>query len=338
MIRRVFVILSSFLMLMMTGCAKTPKVTGTYPTNRGPLQQAIDASDNIWIASLTDKTVIEMNPAGSIVKTFNMTLAPDCAVIDSAGYIWVCNQNNDSVTRITPAGSVIGTYSTGCGPDSIAVDQSSRIWITNSCDTTVTVLNATGSLIGTYSTGSGGPWNVVIDSMGNAWTDNFYSGTVSKISPTGVVLGVFTVGTQPQVPAFDQEGNLWVPNKGSNTMTVLNPRGTVILTISLTTITGPEGLAIDGGDNVWVYGVNSVAEYNHTGQLLGTYTSGAWTAYAAVDRAGNLWVSNNHDNTITKIATRSPGVFTPTVATLKPIVVRTRFLPNDYKKLDFLSD
>ena len=48
--------------------------------------------------------------------------------------------------------------------------------------------------------------------------------------------------------------------------------------------------------------------------MLLTLTSGVGQlAYASVDRAGYLWVTNYGDSTITRIATGSKGVITPTV-------------------------
>ncbi len=292
------------------------KVLGTFAAGTGPLQQSIDAQGNIWVASLADSKVREISPLGTVLNTFSMADAPDCAVVDGAGNIWLCNQSLNKVTVISPTGSVLGTHATGAGPDSIAFDQQGRVWITNSSTTTVTVLQPNGTLIGTYQTGGNYPYNVVIDSAGNAWVDNFGSGTLGKISPLGALLGVFTVGTQPQVMAFDQTGNLWVPNQGSNSLMKVSPAGVVLLNIALTTVSAPGGLAIDGAGNIWIYGGSNVAEYSNSGLLLGTYTAGSITAYASIDRQGNLWLSNYGSNTITEFSTGSVGVLTPAVLAL----------------------
>jgi sugar lactone lactonase YvrE len=290
---------------------------GTFPVNPQPLQQSIDASGNVWIASSVNNTVIQMSPSGSILHTYSTPLPPDCVVIDGSGNLWVCYQNNNSVAKMTPSGTIIGTYGVGNSPDSIAIDQRGYVWVTNSGAQNVTVLTATGALVGTYSTGSGNPWNVVIDSAGNAWTDNWTSATVSKISPDGTLLGVYPVGNEPQVLAIDQAGNVWVPNQADATVTKLSPSGVTLFTVSVP-VQGLGGLAIDGNANAWVYGgtPSDVVELDSAGNLIGTFPIGIHSAYATIDRSGAIWITSYDDSTIYKLATGSPGVVTPVVATL----------------------
>ncbi len=296
-------------------------VLGTYTIDPQPLQQAVDASGNVWIASAPNKTVTALTPTGAVLHHYTMAIAPDCAVVDNAGFVWLCNQSVNSVSKINPAtGAVIGTYTTGASPDNMAIDLKGNVWIATSGTSSVTELSSSGAVLGNWSTGSGAPWNVAIDSGGNCWTGNWTSGTMSKISPTGALLGVFTVGTHPQVFGIDAAGNVWVPNEDSYTVTKLSPLGATLLTVPISD-SGLGGLAIDGDGNIWVYGVNYVTELNSSGQVLNTIAAPAHSAFESVDRQGNLWITSYANATITKIATGTKGVLTPMVATLSPDVL-----------------
>jgi sugar lactone lactonase YvrE len=314
----------------VTGCSQTDfvKCTGTPPPQAGetlgifaihpgPLQQAIDAEGNVWIASYVDSTVIAMNSAGTVLHTYRTPYPADSVTIDAARDLWLTNQDDNSVTKISASGAVIGTFPVGKGPDAGAVDTRGHVWITNSRASSVTLLDSTGRLIGTYSTGSGSPWNVVIDAEGNAWTDNWTSGTVSKIGPNGKLLGIYPVGKNPQVLAVDAAGNVWVPNQGDDTVTKLAKDGRQIFTTRVPVHT-PGGLAIDGGGNVWVYGTDTseIVALDSAGCLLGTFSIGNHSAFATVDGAGAIWITSFADGTIHKLSTGSAGVVTPAIAAL----------------------
>ena len=89
--QRSFVSLALILTASMsvTGCSETKFVVcaGTPPPNAGetlgifathprPLQHAINADGNVWIASYVDSTVIAMNSAGTVLHTYNTPFPP----------------------------------------------------------------------------------------------------------------------------------------------------------------------------------------------------------------------------------------------------------------------
>jgi hypothetical protein len=303
-------------------------VLGTFTTLSDPLQQSVDASGNVLLASGT--SLVSISPSGvSTVLNSSLPYAAQCAVSDAAGNIWVCFENNNYIGEYTHAGVLVGSLITTCaGPDSIAFDQRGYAWVTCSsvsATSNLFVYNPTTSTSSTYSTTSGTPWNVVIDQSGNAWTDNYSTGTVSEINAQGQVMHTITVGTVPQVLGVDPAGYIWVPNGGTVTKINSNTGIAVCSAPSLTSYIagiGIGGLAVDGSGNVWAYGTNSgftlngVFEINSTCNVIGNWSLGNHAAYASIDSQGNLWLTNYGDATILKIATGDRGQITPTVASL----------------------
>lgn len=301
-----------------------PTVLGKFPIGNGPLQNAIDANNNFWVASAADDAVYVYNQLGQQIHKFgSMTYAPDCTVIDGYGYIWLCDQDSNKVTKMKSDGTIIGNYNVGQGPDAIAVDQNENIWVSNSADTIVTELANNGTLIGNFPLGGDTiSWNVVVDPAGNIWSINFLNNSVTKLDPAGGVLCIITVGKNPQVSQFDSQGNLWVPNQGDNTVNKISPNCAVLATFTLPTMpaSGVGGLTIDGNNNVWLWGGGIIAELNSAGQQINSYNVGTWFAYGNIDSFGNLWVSDNHENFVIKMSTASKGVPTPLFNSLIPQV------------------
>jgi len=183
------------------------------------------------------------------------------------------------------------------------------------------------------------PYGIAIDAQGNVWvsnsgTDTAPGNTVTELNSSGSQIQTYTVGSRPRGIAIDPSGNVWVANSGTatapgNTVTMINP--TSGTTTDYTVGTGPHSIAIETSGNVWVtnFGTtlsagNTITElvfnskgnnYNltlpaNTVQL--TYTVGNAPEGIAIDFSGNVWVTNNHDSTLTvwKGATQGPH-FTP---------------------------
>ncbi len=73
--------------------------------------------------------------------------------------------------------------------------------------------------------------------------------------------------------------------------------------------TSPDGIAIDKSGNVWVTndGDNTISELSSSGSAIGTYPVGNAPDGIAIDASGNVWVVNYSDNTITKLLGLTKG-------------------------------
>lgn len=277
--------------------------SNTFGAGSVPFYIAIDASGNLWIPNFVvgGHNVVELSSTGSLLGTFNDGgTRPGFDAIDAAGNIWVTNIQSNNVTELNSSGSVLGTFSVGTTPFETAIDSSGNVWVVNDGSNNVTELNSSGTLIGTYSVGSA-PYGIAIDSSGNAWVDNESGNTVTELNSVGTTLNTVTGLSEPIGINIDPSGNIWVMNGNVTTVTKLNRGGTTLGTFTVGT--SPFLEAIDSSGNVWmgIDGASStLTELTPNGIVAANYpiASGSSPRGIAIDRQGDLWVTNRINNTV----------------------------------------
>lgn len=236
---------------------------------------AVDADNNIWIASFgNNQLVIFLNgdPNNSIFyqasansQPFDVEIAPD-------GTVWMSN----SASSDEGAGASIAKYrmvdgaldqlfvtTVGNSVKGIAGDSLGNIWLASGGDDTVYLVDPEGTVVGGFNAGGvDGPWGVTVDGNDNVWVANF--GPIAadtNYRPAGVSL---LAGANPATrPPGLQTGDPITPATGYT----LPSAGSQVLL--------------------------------HNGEPL--YGAGSPPSFAplmrqtnvAIDRAGNLWVLNN---------------------------------------------
>lgn len=171
---------------------------------------AVDASNNIWMASHNSNTVV-VYPNGNSnnpLTYIDSNLAPFGMAIDSEGSAWVTYTGSDVVSKFRIVSGQIAKQFTvslpaDSNPKGIAVDSQGNAWVAAGKTSTVHVINASGTLVGNY-TGQGinGPWGLSVDAKQNIWVANFgtsdpsarYSivqlcGAMPSNCPSGVAMG-----------------------------------------------------------------------------------------------------------------------------------------------------
>lgn len=103
--------------------------------------------------------------------------------------------------------------------------------------------------------------------------------------------------------AFDRQGNLYVANFLSNSVDRISPDGTRTQFSSGANLKGPIGLVVDEHNNVYVanYNGGTVARINPAGVSTIIATSFKRPYYLTLDREGNLFVSQQEDNSIVRV-------------------------------------
>ena len=290
-----------------------------------PTALAIDKSGNIWATNYggpaSDGTV---NPIGVVAYSpqgtpFSGTPFSDGQTeaygltLDTNGDVWVTSEENvghgnttGSVAKLLGAssstpGTLVNTFSdqTLYFPESIAADTTNNT-----------------ILIGNYASGTA----TIYDLNGN-FLRNVGSGYSS-----------YTIGV-----AADGAGGLWLANEGAQDVTHVAADGTAQ---NATCCDGPGALAVDPQANVWVAntlpngGSFTFSEVSSTGALRiteqsagGLFTPGG----AAIDAAGQFWVTNYYDGSFTEIAGNnatvsagtgiSPFAFGKDAALLQPFAI-----------------
>lgn len=179
---------------------------------------------------------------------------PAGIAVDSSGNIYVADKYNYTIRKITPAGMVTtlagsaGNYGSADGtgsdarfydPTSVAVDGSGNVYVADSGNHTIRKITPAGvvtTLAGTAGTGGStdgtgsaarfrSPRGTAVDGSGNVIVADDYNDTIRKITPAGVVTTL--------------AGSAGI-------------RGSADGTGSDARFDSPEGVAVDGSENVYV--------------------------------------------------------------------------------------
>ena len=192
--------------VMDTGSGKIYKLNSsgalqsTIVTGLGhPLGIAIDASNNLYIATYNQSTnvssVTKYNTAGTLLLTLpntNMNQA-DGVAVDAAGNIYVLNRATNfatpnslgNVTKYNSSGTYIGVFSSGYNdPLAISIDPSGNVFVADSHNNQVKIYSSAGVLLNTIN-GFTDVEGFVSDGNGNLYVSDYTSNTVKKYAASG---------------------------------------------------------------------------------------------------------------------------------------------------------
>lgn len=304
----------------------------------------VDSMGNVWVASYFN-AASKFTPAGAPIFSNGVTSGglnnSYGLALDLNDNAWIPNEQPftasgiGSVSVITPMGtSQAGQNGYTAGglnyPISVAIDPNGTTWVVDYGNSHVTLLNQLGTPIsGTtgYTTPLFAfPVAVAVDANHNGWIANQSSNTVTKVTPDGVNFTNYDCCMGASGLAIDQGNNVWVANFYGDSVSLISNAGAVVSKgyTGLGSVYRPQGIAVDGAGRVWV--ANYRAPY--LTELAGSAESkpgaaispkaglgadsGLLEAYAiALDASGNIWVSNQGSNTITKFIGMATPVKTP---------------------------
>ena len=197
-------------------------------------------------------------------------------------------------TVLSGPATISGSTATLTGAGSVTIQASQAADSTY----TPTFVNAT------FTTLSGSVW--IADSNDDISTFDTLGDTITP-SPGLSGAGLSSIAS-PQSIAFDSSGNLWVAaSNGVSIFTGTNPTATSSTPSTAGGINNPLALAIDGTSNVWVANGNgTVSVLKSSGAVTPStgYTLSGTTSTAGgitIDVSGNVWVTNNSDNSVTEV-------------------------------------
>jgi sugar lactone lactonase YvrE len=300
-----------------------------------PAGVAVDASGNVYVADyynhLIRKVAADRNVttlAGSFANggtadgvggaaRFNY---PEALAVNPAGDVFVADSGSSTIRKITSAGAVTtfagsplqtgsangtGTAARFWGPRGIAADRSGNLYVADTYNHTIRKISAAGvvstvaGLAATFGSADGTgsnarfyyPKGIAVDAEGNIFVGDTSNHTIRKITPTGVVSTIAgltgSAGHEdgngssarfgfPTGLGLDQAGNLYVGDNLTWVIRKVTPAGDVM------TVAGvPQGGSADGH--------GSAARFTNPHGL-------------AVDSEGNLFVADQGNPTIRKIA------------------------------------
>jgi Flp pilus assembly protein TadD len=137
--------------------------------------------------------------------------------------------------------------------------------------------------------------------------------------PTPILAGstvrvIATGFSAPAGLAFDKQGNLYVANFMSSTVDRVNVDGSRSQFSSGANLKGPIGLVVDGSNSLYVanYLSGTVARISPSGVSTIIATGFKKPYYLTLDKDGNLFVSQQEDNTVVRVTL-------PKAASAKPM-------------------
>ena len=263
---------------------------------------AVDLQDRAWVPNEqpyigpgTIGSVTVLSSTGGTLNSGNVYTAgglnyPISVAIDPNGTTWVVDYGNSHVTLLNSAGASISGpagYTTPlfAFPVVVALDGNHQGWIGNQADDTVTKVSPDGSTFTNYTCCVGAS-GIAIDQSNNVWVANFYGASTSLISSTGGIVSTGYTGqnslNHPQGIAVDGIGNVFLANYRAGYLTEIAGASTTNYGQSISPATGL------GGD----------------AQLLEAFA-------LAIDASGNVWVSNQGNDRVTKFVGLAVPVRTP---------------------------
>jgi hypothetical protein len=330
---------------------------GADGTNRAaqfdlPVGLRLDSAGNLYLAEQNNHTVRKITPVGTnwVVTTlaglagvsgfadgtnsFARFHDPDCAAVDSASNLYVADALNYAIRKVTPVGTnwVVTTLAGKVGhagevdgtneaalfdvPVSTALDDAGNIFVPDAVGNTIRKLSLVGTncvvttlagkagVVGSRDGTNGAalfnsPYDLAVDSAGNVYVADFGNCLIRKITPVGTNWVVTTLaGLGGQVGYRDGTG-------------------------SEARFTGPSGIAVDGGGNLYLsdsgttpsstirkltpVGTNWVVTTLAGRDFIAGFADGTGSAArfdnpesVVVDSSGNLFVADGSNNTIRK--------------------------------------
>lgn len=317
-----------------------------------PTHIAIDSFGNVWVTNGGNDNISSFSPAGAATSGsggFSSTSAgsPQSIAIDGQANIWVVysiyptySLSEFSVTGTveSPSGGYIGGgLST---PRMVAVDKSGNIWVANEANS-LTEYNPTSN---TFPSGSGGftgsgklnqPYGLAVDTSGNLWVTDEGGYNISEFSTSNGAENAsspFSGGglDTPEGVAVGASGDIWVNDLtyGSNVAEFSSSGSAISLTNGYSVIGSGTDIAVDGAGDVWTSSSGktcSIHELTPSGKSVvptgyyganPVYSGSSTCAGVAVDSAGNVWVPNLTQSSVTEFVGVAVPVVTPIVANL----------------------
>ncbi|MGH7987097.1 MAG: NHL repeat-containing protein [Candidatus Binataceae bacterium] len=171
------------------------------------------------------------------------------------------------------------------------------------------------------------PYALAIDAPGNVWVVNGAGDSVTElIAASGYtnVLNLSPPGANLDFPtalAFDSSGNLWVVNLSNNSVSELTAASGYETGFNFApaaaAFNSPFALAFDAAGNLWITNLNSdsvsallagCSSSSCVGEDFSNSNTGnpgaafSLPAALALDPAGNLWVANYGNNSVSRLA------------------------------------
>ncbi|MBT2557204.1 IPT/TIG domain-containing protein [Hymenobacter sp. ISL-91] len=274
----------------------------------------VDAAGNLYVLDYQKSSVDQFDPAGQLVRQFNLVGAAPAAytrlnglAVDPAGNLYVADTYNNRIQKFDQNGQLLFTYGSATTsllkkPLDITLDSQGMVYVYG-MDFVVTKLTPQGQLLQSFlldaaTVSYDEPTALAVDAAGNLYASSSQGWNIRKFSAAGAAMG--TVGSfygTRTLLACDAAGNLYATDRdhgGNSKLRKYNATGQLLDTWgNLTTLTAG---VLDASGYYYCYNprVGNILRYAPNGELLGPLpNSGAKMPYVEVltiDPLGNLYL------------------------------------------------
>ena len=267
---------------------------------------------------------------------------PDGLAFDAAGNLYVANIGNSTISKVTPAGAASTFVSSGfASPDGLAFDAAGNLFVANFDNSTISEVTPAGAVSSFVSRALASPDGLAFDPIGNLFVANVNNNTISKIAPSPLLEGqavnstvfhftdanpaatvsdytaVITLGDGNSV-TVDSSGVVGSAPAGAGGQIVADAGGGFDVQLSYTytevlsnqtfsvQVNAADGASTSAGtSNFSVVAPLTAGVLTPPGSsTVSTFVSNGLDVpdSLAVNAAGNLYVANYGNNTISKVA------------------------------------
>jgi len=311
------------IVLSFTGGGLTESV-GTQPHS-----VAVDGSGNVYVANYNGNSFSKFSPTGVPANASGYGTGlhePLSIAVDSASAnVWLTNFGAASVSKCTVAGTCSSAIALGkTGPQDAELDGAGNVWVATGVQSSL--IEITGTTIESTTTANvDGPNSVAIEEgtgTGTVWVADLLENDASSCveSRTGTNCTAHNGGgvDLPVGNAIDHNGYVWLTDSNGNVTALTNAGAAVTGSPFATGSSSLDGVAIDGGDNVWVTSTSglSIYELTNAGKTISPsvgYTSptNASPDGIAIDASGNVWYNSTNNAIVYEVIGAALPVVTP---------------------------
>ena len=238
--------------------------------------------------------------AAGCSTTGTSSLAPNATQNAARGNVLADRRASEGLVRAP--GHAANTRPGWISPEKRRHRKSALIYWGSYFNSTIDIFSAKGTnppMKGQITNGLSNPERLFVDKALSVYATNLGNDTITayKRGATTPFLTISNGVSNPTGLTVDSAGTVYCANVGNDTVTVY-PKGQTSPSLTIS-ISGPEYLAIDGSDNLYVstgLGVTEFAPGSTSGKALGL-TIGSPGALE-VDKAGNIIVIDSSANTI----------------------------------------
>ncbi len=215
--------------------------------------------------------------------------SPQGVAVDGAGNVYVADSGNKAIRQVTPTGAVTKLVRGGMlvSPYGVAVDGATNIYVADYGGGAILKVTPVGTNweVSTLAKGFGAPYGVAVDGATNLYVSDAGASLIRKVALVGANWVVTTITgpagfDSPCGVAVDSATNVYVAGGSNDTILRVAPVGTNWM---VTTLAGQAGVA--GAHD----GTGANAQFD-------------FPAGVAVDAATNLYIADQSNSTIRKLA------------------------------------